>query len=61
MRKQNSLKEKLLRCAQKIAEREVINSISYWSPQCGGVIHQPKRPKDRRNFLYSKIETGTKN
>lgn len=45
MRKLNSLKEKLLRCAQKIAEREVINSISHWSPQCGGVIHQPKRPK----------------
>lgn len=47
MRKQNSLKEKLLRCAQKVAEREVINSISHWSPQCGGVIHQPKRPKEK--------------
>lgn len=57
MRKQNSLKEKLLRCAQKIAEREVINSISYWPPQCGGVIHQPKRPKDRSFLFYNGIDT----
>lgn len=59
MRKQNSLKEKLLRCAQKIAEREVINSISYWSPQCGGVIHQPKRPKEKTKvYLEEKSMEG---
>lgn len=50
MKKQSRAKETFLKCAQKVAEREVISNVSHWSPFCGGVIHQPKRPKDRILF-----------
>ena len=46
MKEQSKAKETLLKCAQKVAEREVLNNMSNWWPNCGGIIHQLKRPKE---------------
>lgn len=52
MKRQSRAKETFLKCAQKVAEREVVSNVSHWSPLCGVVIHQPKRPKEGINIQY---------
>lgn len=47
MRKHDDVMSAFMKCAQKVAEREVINNITRGYPFCGGVIHQPKRPEKR--------------
>ena len=45
MKRSSNAKKTLLLCAQKMAERELMNNAFHGWPHCGGVIHQPKRPE----------------
>ena len=46
MTRQSKVTRAILMCAQKVAEREVLSSMSYRPAACGAIFHQPKRPKD---------------
>lgn len=54
MKTKGKVKEEFLKCAQRLAEREVIRNVSQLSPLCGGVIHQPKRPMNSIKVIHGK-------
>lgn len=47
MKGTGNLKNKVLRTVEKIARSEVKKNSFGW-PECIGILHQPKRPKQER-------------
>jgi hypothetical protein len=47
MRKEK-MEEKVMQKVAKVVGKEVQRSESMWPPLCGGFVHQPKRPVERK-------------
>lgn len=40
--------KKLNKHVLKAVERVIRNTTSEWPPRCAGILHQPKRPVDKK-------------
>ncbi len=53
--KKEVIEEKVLQTVAKIIGSEVRKNESMWPPICCGVVHQPKRPKDKSTITQKTI------
>jgi cyclic lactone autoinducer peptide len=46
MKKKGNVNDAILKAVERIARNEVEKNCFDWPPDCMGIFHQPKRPKN---------------
>lgn len=46
MKKTEKINDTILKAVERIARNEVEKNFYEWPPDCAGIFHQPKRPKN---------------
>lgn len=53
MKKTKKINDTILRAVERVARNEVEKNIYNWPPDCAGIFHQPKRPKNVKKVSSS--------